>query len=220
MGTQDGFFVPIHIPRLLPAGRKKSGHRASGPEYGDRPMSALTTRYSRGFTLFEILVALVIIGLIVGVATLAISNPAPEKLREETRRLAAVMNLAQEEAILQSRDFGVTFWQQGYSFHEFSEGNWLQVKKDQTLRSYQLPKGMRLQLVLEGMDVIMSAVELEKPQVFILSSGEISQFKLRFKFPDIMPAFFTELGSNALGELEQTDSEQKDDAKFKPSRKT
>jgi general secretion pathway protein H len=183
-------------------------------------MAALTTRRSLGFTLFEILVALVIIGLIVGVATLAIGNPAPDKLREETRRLEAVMNLAQEEAILQSRDFGITFWQQGYSFQEFFEGNWLKVEKDRTLRSYQLPQGMRLQLALEGIDVVMSAVEPEKPQVFILSSGEISQFKLRFKFPDIMPAFFTELEANALGELEQTDSEQENDATFKPSRRT
>lgn len=207
--------MPGHIPRPQPAGRKESGHRASGPEYTDRP----TTRCSRGFTLIEIMVALVIIGVIVGVATLAIGNPAPEKLRDETRRLAAVISLAREEAILQSRDFGITFWQQGYAFYELFQGQWRKVGKDQTLRSYQLPRGMRLQLALEGIDVVMSAVELEKPQVYILSSGEISQFKLRFKFHD-MPAFYTELGSDALGELEQTDSEQKDDAKFKPSRKT
>jgi general secretion pathway protein H len=219
MGTQDGFFVPIHIPRLPPAGRKKTGRRTGGPEYADRPMAALTTRRDRGFTLIEILVAVVIIGVIVGVATLAIGNPAPDKLREETRRLAAVIGLAQEEAILQSRDFGIAFWQQGYAFHEFYQGRWLKIEKDRTLRSYQLPQGMRLQLTLEGIDVIMSAVELEKPQIFILSSGEISQFKLQFKFSD-MPAFFTELKADALGELEQTDSERKNDAKFKSSRRT
>jgi general secretion pathway protein H len=211
--------VPDHIPRLPPAGWKKTASRTSGPEYAGRPMAALTIPRSRGFTLIEILVAVVIIGVIVGVATLAIGNPAPDKLREETRRLAAVISLAQEESILQSRDFGITFWQQGYAFHEFFQGKWLKVEKDRTLRSYQLPQGMRLQLALEGIDVIMSAVEPEKPQVFILSSGEISQFKLQFKFSD-MPAFFTELKADALGELEQTDSEQQDDAKFKPSRRT
>lgn len=163
--------------------------------------------------------ALLIIGLIVGVATLAIGNPAPDKLREETRRLEAIIGLAQEESILQSRDFGVTFWQQGYAFHEFFEGKWRRVEQDRTLRAYQLPEGMRLQLVLEGIDVVMSPVEPEKPQVFILSSGEMSPFKLRLKFLDL-PAFFTELSADALGVLEQTDSERENDAKFTPTKRS
>ncbi|HEX5056051.1 MAG TPA: type II secretion system minor pseudopilin GspH [Gammaproteobacteria bacterium] len=171
---------------------------------------------NRGFTLFEILVALLIIGLIVGVATLAIHNPAPDKLREETRRLEAIISLAQEEAILQSHDFGLSFWQQGYSFQEYFEGKWRKVERDRILRTYQLPQGMRLQLTLEGIDVVMSPVEPEKPQVFILSSGEMSPFKLRLKFLD-MPLFFTELKADALGVLERTDSEQEQDAKSRPA---
>jgi general secretion pathway protein H len=175
--------------------------------------------FNRGFTLFEILVALLIIGLIVGVATLKIGNPAPDKLREESRRLEAILGLAREEAILQSRDFGVSFWQQGYAFHDFFEGQWRRVERDRILRTYQLPEGMRVQLTLEGIDVVMSPVEPEKPQVFILSSGEMSPFKLRLKFLDL-PAFFTELSADALGVLELTDSEREQDAKFKPTKRT
>ncbi|HEX5055549.1 MAG TPA: type II secretion system minor pseudopilin GspH [Gammaproteobacteria bacterium] len=170
----------------------------------------------RGFTLFEILVALVIIGLIVGVATLAIHNPAPDKLREEARRLEALISLAQEEAILQSRDFGLSFWQQGYSFNEYSEGKWIKVEKDSTFRTHQLPEGMRLQLTLEGIDVVMKPIEPEKPQVFVLSSGEMSPFKLRLKFLDL-PAFYTELSADALGTLEHTDSEQEANEKSRPT---
>jgi general secretion pathway protein H len=175
--------------------------------------------FNRGFTLFEILVALLIIGLIVGVATLKIGNPAPDKLREESRRREAILGLAREEAILQSRDFGVSFWQQGYAFHDFFEGQWRRVERDRILRTYQLPEGMRVQLTLEGIDVVMSPVEPEKPQVFILSSGEMSPFKLRLKFLDL-PAFFTELSADALGVLELTDSEREQDAKFKPTKRT
>jgi general secretion pathway protein H len=175
--------------------------------------------FNRGFTLFEILVALLIIGLIVGVATLKIGNPAPDKLREESRRLEAILGLAREEAILQSRDFGVSFWQQGYAFHDFFEGQWRRVERDRMLRTYQLPEGMRVQLTLEGIDVVMSPVEQEKPQVFILSSGEMSPFKLRLKFLDL-PAFFTELSADALGVLELTDSEREQDAKSKPTKRT
>lgn len=185
----------------------------------NRAETGCSRAFERGFTLFEILVALLIIGLIVGVTTLSIGNPAPDKLREESRRLEAIIGLAQEEAILQARDFGVTFWQQGYAFHEFFEGKWRKVEQDRVLRTYQLPEGMRQQLVLEGIDVVMSPVEPEKPQVFILSSGEMSPFKLRLKFPDL-PAFFTELSADALGVLEQTDSEQEKDAKSGPAKKT
>lgn len=169
--------------------------------------------------MFEILVALLIVGIMITVAMLPIGNQAPDKLREESRRMGAIIGLAQEEAILQSRDFGITFWQQGYAFHEFFQGKWQKLERDRTLRTYQLPEGMRLQLILEGIDVVMSPVEPEKPQVFILSSGEISPFRLRLKFLDI-PAFFTELSADALGTLEQTDSEQEEDAKFKPTKRT
>jgi hypothetical protein len=66
---------------------------------------------------------------------------------------------------------------------------------------------------------VMSPVEPEKPQVFILSSGEMSPFKLRLKFLDL-PAFFTELSADALGVLELTDSEREQDAKSKPTKRT
>jgi general secretion pathway protein H len=196
-----------------------TAHAEYRPMRPRREPMPVTIRHSGGFTLFEILVALLIIGLIVGVATLSISNPAPGKLREESRRMEAVIGLAREEAILQSRDFGVSFWQQGYAFHEFFEGKWLRVEKDRTLRTYQLPEGMRLQLELEGFDVVMSPIEPEKPQVFVLSSGEMSPFSVRLKFLEL-PAFFTELSADALGTLEQTDSERQQDAKFKPSKET
>lgn len=167
--------------------------------------------HNRGFTLFEILVALLIIGLVVGVATLSIRDPAPEKLREETRRLAALITLTQEEAILQARDFGIAFWQHGYSFHEFRDGKWQKIEQDRTLNQHELPQNLRLQLVLEDIDVTMSPVITEKPQVFILSSGELSPFKIRLGFSD-RPLLFAELEADALGTLKQTDNEQQDDA--------
>ncbi len=183
-----------------------------------KPLTAKPGPQSRGFTLLEIMVALVIVGVIVTMATLALPNPE-DKLREESRRMGAVIGMVQEEAILQSRDFGMTFWQQGYAFYEYTaEGKWQKIAQDNTLRNYQLPTGIRLQLILEGIEVVMSPIEPEKPQVFILSNGEISPFRLRLKFLDT-PAFFTELRADALGAMEQTDSEQEKNAKFSPAKK-
>ncbi len=158
----------------------------------------------RGFTLIELLVAIVIISIIVTMGALAIGEPGAEKLREESRRLSALLKLSQEEAILQSRELGIGFWENGYEFFELFEGQWVAIEQDQLFRARELPEDMELQLTLEGLDIVMSAVQTDKPQVFILSSGEVSPFDLRFTWKSDRRLT---LSSDALGKLELAGAE-------------
>ena len=55
---------------------------------------------SAGFTLIEVLVVLVLIGVIAGLATLSLGNGAERELRKESDRLAAVLRLARDELLI------------------------------------------------------------------------------------------------------------------------
>ncbi|HIZ51789.1 MAG TPA: prepilin-type N-terminal cleavage/methylation domain-containing protein, partial [Candidatus Pseudomonas excrementavium] len=54
----------------------------------------------RGFTLMELLVVLVLIGVVAGLASLSIGDGAERKLRSETERLAATLSLARDELLI------------------------------------------------------------------------------------------------------------------------
>lgn len=162
----------------------------------------------KGFTLIELLVTLVIIGIIISLSTLAIGNNAGDKLDEEKNRLTALFQMAREEAIMQGRELGMEFWENGYAFYELNDvQQWLPLEDDQLFRIRKLPEGMRLQLNLEEIEVVMSVVKKDKPQVFILSSGETSPFKLEMDFND---EYTTRIDVDALGNIKEVQDEDDD----------
>lgn len=149
--------------------------------------------------------ALVIIGVIVAGVSLAIPDPARDKVRSEVERFVALTRLAREEAILQSRELGIGFWEDGYGFYEISdrvdengERVWVELEDD-ILRRRELPPEMEMQLTLEGREIVMKAVPVEKPQVFLLSSGEVSPFELNIAHRENVEFDIT---ADALGNLE------------------
>ena len=56
------------------------------------------TTLPRGFTLLEIMVVLVLVGIITSFALLSVGGGPRERLAEEARRLAALVELHQQEA--------------------------------------------------------------------------------------------------------------------------
>jgi len=78
---------------------------------------AFYPRAQRGFTLLELMVVLVIVSIILTFVTLtAGGDPRAEQLQRETRRLAALLEMASEEAVLSSQQLAVRFSEEGYEF--------------------------------------------------------------------------------------------------------
>jgi len=127
-------------------------------------------------------VVLLIIGIVLGFAMLSVRDaPARESAAEEMRRLAALLGLAQEEAILQATELALEVRADGYSFLHLEGEKWLPLGEDDPmLRPRKLPAGTRLELSLEGQSVDLDRGREESaPRVLLLSSGELSPFRLR-----------------------------------------
>jgi general secretion pathway protein H len=127
-------------------------------------------------------VVLLIIGIVLSFAVLSIGNaPSRETAGDEMRRLAALVDLAREEAILQATEVAMEVRTDGYSFLHLEGEHWLPVGEDDpVLRPRELAAGTHLELSLEGESLDLDRGKDESaPRVFLLSSGELSPFRLR-----------------------------------------
>jgi general secretion pathway protein H len=142
-----------------------------------------------GFSLIELLVVIVIMGIMVGMAVLSMGLlRGTDHAETEARRLTALLALVGEEALIQGRDFGVEFFEDGYRFLSWDAdtGLWTEVADEAALRRRTLPPELRIALAVDGREVIVQSDERRgarkpdeiAPQVAIFSSGELTPFEL------------------------------------------
>lgn len=160
----------------------------------------------RGFTLIELMVVLVLIGVIASLAVLSFGGTRDPRMETEARRLAAVMELAMQTAILQNRELGLVLDQSGYRFSHLEEDTWLpvQASADRTLRARELPDGMRLEWSTDGLPgraAPDSDKDDHRPAVLLLSSGEQTPFRVTLGWRDRHQTEAWQLEGTLTGEL-------------------
>lgn len=169
-------------------------------------------RAQRGFTLLEILVVIVIIGVMVSMVTLSVGLLGVDReADEQARRFWAVLRQAREEAELQAIDLAVFVGTSDYEFLRFDtrRNEWQPVVDDKLYAQRTLPEGLRFRLWMEGREIVLKPGlpdrskkdENQKwpPQLTVLSSGEIVPFELQLE-RDSAPALFR-ITSLADGDL-------------------
>jgi len=138
----------------------------------------------RCFTLLEIMVMLVIVGVMLAMFTLSMGSFGEDEEREHVRRFAALLELAAEEASIQGREIGIRFYQHGYEFAvrealSDADGNlvwtWRPEVDDNFLRPRDLSEDVTIDLELDGNEITLPYAANEKeayrPHVYLLSSG-------------------------------------------------
>lgn len=140
------------------------------------------TAPARGFTLLEIMVVLVLIGIITSFALLSVGGGPKGRLDEEARRLAALVELHQQEAILSGELRGIQFSRTGYAIlRQDEKGAWQPPAAADTLIRHQLPEGIVLGLWIESRPAPLNTRE---PQALLLASGEATEFVAVFGLAD------------------------------------
>jgi general secretion pathway protein H len=118
-------------------------------------------RRTRGFTLIEVLIVLLIMGLFVGLASAIVRPDDRGLLRVEAERLAQLLDLAAVESRLTGKSIAWTADRPGYRFWRMTgdaeesaqwSAQWSEIRDRDLLRARTLPQGMRISgLQLENM---------------------------------------------------------------------
>ena len=135
-----------------------------------------------GFTLIEVLIVVVIIGVITAGIVLSVNITGRDReLEKESDRLLALFSYAREQAALQTREYGVMFQDDGYEFltYDTRRAIWRSVFEDDALTARHLPDGLGFKLTVEARPVVLARPKDSKdktPQVMIFSNGDLTTF--------------------------------------------
>jgi general secretion pathway protein H len=130
---------------------------------------------ARGFTLVELLVVVVIIVIMVALAGVQLMRSPGEAVRDESERLALLLEAARDEAILQGRVFAFGAGRQSYRFLRLERDGKLKIAKDdELLRPRQLAAGVAIEsLQVEGL-----AEDAPVKGVVFQPSGDLPAFRI------------------------------------------
>ena len=147
----------------------------------------MTARWhAKGFSLIELLVVVFIIGLFAGMAVLSLNVAGVDReLEREARRLRSLLDTLVDEAVLQTRDYGVLFTSNGYRFfvYDYQSLSWLDPVGDGFLSEHMFAEPLAMTLFLEDREVALETVyvpvsgQQPQPQVMLLASGDITPFE-------------------------------------------
>jgi general secretion pathway protein H len=181
---------------------------------------------SKGFTLVEILVVVVIMAIVISFAVLSIGTTGRDpQLDTESRRIEGLIGLLHERALLEGRDFGLRIEPTAYEFvvYDSRRDRWSSLSQESEFRRRELPKGVSFQLELDSQIVVIKPIDRSfssdeappGPQVAIAASGEGTPFRLTLLRDGT--AAKASVGGDALGKVSRVGSDQSEKPSEKPS---
>lgn len=172
--------------------------------------------FQQGFTLLEVLMVVLVVGILSSVVMLSVGTGGAERhLREEANRLAALLEQAASEAVMQNQELGLQLTGSGYRFLCLDEGRqeWASCAED-IFRERELASGLALRLQTPGDIKALPRLKTEKegtgadqedadrlsPDLFLLSSGEASTAVLELRVEEA-PEQRYEVRVDAIGRV-------------------
>ncbi|MCW8093272.1 type II secretion system minor pseudopilin GspH [Alteromonas sp. ASW11-130] len=166
----------------------------------------------RGFTLLEVLLVLLLIGLASGYVVFNVFGTSEaDRLKQEAARLQVLIDMASDYAVLNQQELGLRIEEKD-NFYQFmlldEEDRWQPIEEEEIYHKRELPQPFTFDLNLddlpwqdddrlfdrelfdEELSVSDEGVEigneenkpLPPPQVLIMSSGDVTPFTLTFNY--------------------------------------
>lgn len=152
---------------------------------------------NRGFTLIEILVVVLIIGITIGLALLAFGDfGGQRRIVMAAEHFINYVKLVQQQAILETSTLGIQLNQNTYQALRFqTNSQWQSMPSKGIFHQQQFPKNTVVHL--EKM-----SFKVNTPQLIINASGDMTPFKLNIG-SETQPSIVTILGKrNGTVELQ------------------
>lgn len=132
------------------------------------------TQFAAGFTLLELLIVLLIVSVMLATIGLQAGETNAQLLRQDARRLAALMQLARDEAIVRNRVIALELDSERYHFLIKQDNGWENLQSDELLREREFKPNPVLFSIQAGKDkmstwrMLFGREPVDKPFVLTL----------------------------------------------------
>lgn len=160
---------------------------------------------AHGFSLIEILIAMAIMAVMIGIAVPYIGNSNDKYAKQEINRLLAAVELVRDLAVIENREYGLTIDEKGYQFlllndeMENQAPKWEVITEHPQLAEHEFPEEVEVNVAIDGNNIFQSEEDdveifeedidifeneedeepqVDPPQIYFLSTGEQNQFTL------------------------------------------
>ncbi|MEH6454138.1 MAG: type II secretion system minor pseudopilin GspH [Psychromonas sp.] len=185
-----------------------------------------------GFTLLEIMLVIVVLGMVSVAVVMTLPNNliAGDSAKWQAERFTSILQFAEDEALISGNEIGIEFTENGYQFAIYDRQNkrWMPIDVAEMQQRIELPETIAMEYNLansvweelttnnngrfidDSSRVVIGeeAQQTLNPQVYVMSSGEVSPFSLIFSNSDSDSSdnsFTVEVSMN--GEIEMSQAE-------------
>lgn len=157
-----------------------------------------------GFTLIEILVVLIVVGLLAALAVMNLGGGSQQReLENHVRETYLLMQSASEQAVLNNSELGLIFQEDSYRFVMLDEvaDEWTEPA-ERMFREHSYPQWLVVTEFIESdTPRLASAEDNLRPDIVFFSSGETTPFEVEFTIGD-NGDYMHVLASDGLSPLE------------------
>lgn len=165
----------------------------------------MTRRHTTGFTLLEIMLVMVLLGVLAGVVVPTLPQRSNDEAKREAERFYQLIQLWTEKALISGQTYGLRIDDDNrYQLLHLENNDWVVAPEERTPTQITLPEGIEIELEVSGFvaeedqlfsresmfsddDLFESGLsdedeekKLDPPQVVLMGNGEVIAFTLDF----------------------------------------